>query len=72
MLLQVISFAPPGGGLLIQAEVPTKKGAAKGGPAPAAASNDDDERRLGYSRQVERLRTDILVLKQEIEVERQR
>lgn len=66
---QVISYAPPGGGLLVQLIGPN--GYVK--PKPTSTHTADEvERRLGYTRQVERLRSEISAIKGEIEVERQR
>ncbi len=78
---QVISFAPPGGGLLASAAegppaarsgLPLQLGrAAKPAPPPPQlAGAEDEERRQSYARQIERLRSEIMALKQEIEGEK--
>ncbi|KAG2424531.1 hypothetical protein HXX76_014412 [Chlamydomonas incerta] len=74
---KVISYAPPGGGLLVSnAEQPARgplgmrsKAPPPSVPAPGA---EEEERRASYYKQIDRLRAEISTLKQEIEAERQR
>lgn len=60
---KVVSFAPPGGGLLIS------QPAAYNGRANTSGF---EERNLGYIKQIERLRAEIQAVKSDIEVERSR
>ncbi|KXZ55148.1 hypothetical protein GPECTOR_3g298 [Gonium pectorale] len=75
---KVISFAPPGGGLLVSNPEPGRGGlgGALGGQrkshAVALPGAEEEERRASYLKQIDRLRADISVLKQEIEAERSR
>ena len=73
----MISYAPPGGGLLVSnAEQPARgplgMRAKAPPPAVAAPGAEEEERRASYYKQIDRLRAEISTLKQEIEAERQR
>ncbi|GLC59925.1 hypothetical protein PLESTB_001554700 [Pleodorina starrii] len=68
---KVISFAPPGGGLLVSNPSGSVK-AGKGAPSVPLPGAEEEERRASYQKQIDRLRADISVLKQEIEAERNR
>ncbi|GIL85198.1 hypothetical protein Vretimale_10813 [Volvox reticuliferus] len=69
---KVISFAPPGGGLLVGNSELAKSKASKGGSTVPVPGAEEEERRASYLKQIDRLRGDISVLKQEIEAERSR
>ncbi|KAG2493069.1 hypothetical protein HYH03_008732 [Edaphochlamys debaryana] len=74
---KIISYAPPGGGLLAPPpEAPSRGplGLRKAAPPPAAPlpGAEEEERRASYARQIERLRQEISALRQEIEAERTR